>query len=188
MSPSRRTSYTGTSPRKRLREALVEDDTWKRYRRIVKNSWPTEFDGFEKEIMDIHKARPIRLLGGTDGRPTGKKLVIAVMADQSYRSRAVEIAMQVYRVKAHLEITKALCRKHVAANYSSDLQSWGLKSVRERDTCISSLFDQADLLLAKYEMLMELADWVIADVDAGGFATQKAVKALEVAVKREYGV
>lgn len=187
MSPSRKRS-SSSSPRARLRELLAEDETWRKYRRIVKNSWPVEFDGFEQEIMDIQKARPIRLLGGTDGRPTGKKLVIAIMADQSYRSRAVEIAMMLYRVSAHLNMVRNLCRKHITVNYSSKLASWGLRGVRERDALITSLFGTADELITKYETLMELADWVIADVDAGGFATQKATKALEIATKREYGV
>lgn len=172
--------------RSKLRALLKTDETWKRYVGIVKNSWPTEFDGYEQEIMDIQKSRPIRLMGATNGRPTGKKLVEATMADQSYRSRAVEITMNVYRVKSHLEMIRAICRKHIEANYSQDMQSWGLRGVRERDTLVASLFDKADELLTKYQTLLDLADWVIADVDAGGFALQKAVKALEMATKREY--
>lgn len=173
------------SPRVKLRNLLKEDDTWKRYRNVVRNSWPVEFDGFEQEIMDIQKARPIRVLGATNGRPTGKKLVEAVMADQAYRSRAVEITMMIYRVQSHLEMVRNLAKKHIAATYSSELTAMGLRGVRERDTLVGSLFVQADELIGRYQMLMDLADWVINDVDAGGFATQKAVKALEVATKRE---
>jgi hypothetical protein len=180
-------SETDGNPRIKLRAALKEDDTWKRYRNIVRNSWPTEFDGYEEEIMNIQKARPIRLLGATSGSVGGKKLVEATMSDQSYRSRSVEIAMSVYRVKSHLEMSRRLTNKHVLANYGNELTRWGLKGVRERETLVGSLFDTADTLITKYQMIMDLSDWVIADVDAGGFALQKAVKALELATKREYG-
>ena len=138
--------------------------------------------------MDIQKARPIRLLGATNGKPNGRRLVEAVLADQSYRSRAVEITMTIYVVKANLATARALCIKHVNANYSQYMSDWGLRGVRERETLVHSLFVRADSLLSRYEILMDLADWVIADVDAGGFATQKAIKSLEQATKREYGV
>lgn len=173
-----------SSPRQRLLKMLAEDQTWLKYRRIAKNSWPVEFDGFEQEIVDIHKARPIRLITTTSSL-TGKTLGNAVMCDQSYRSRAVEIAMSVYRVKCHLELTRALTKKHIAANYSQYMNDWGLRGIRERETVVASLFHRADELISRYEMLMELSDWVIADVDAGGFATQKTLKAIEVATKRE---
>lgn len=175
-------------PRTRLRKLLEKDDTWGRYLNVVKSSWPKEFDGYEQEIMDIHKARPLRLLGATNGRPNGKKLVEATLADQSYRSRAVEITMQVYRVQAHLQMVRTLTRKHVEANYSQEMVGWGVRGVRERETLVASLFQRADSLLTKYQTILDLADYVIADVDAGGFALQKAVKALEQATKREYGV
>lgn len=177
-----------SSPRKRLRALLKTDEVWGKYVAIVRSSWPTEFDGFEQEIMDIQKARPIRLLGALGGRVSGKRLAEANMADASYRSRAVEITMMVTRVQSHLEMIRGMARKHIEANYSRELASWGLRGIRERDTVITSLFVKADEVLARYALIIELADWVINDVDAGGFSLNRSGKALEQATKREYGV
>lgn len=173
---------------KELKRRLKQDETWQKYRRIVQHSWDESFDTFLDEIQKMHKGRAIRILGLDSSHPSGKKLAKAAMVDQAYRSRCVEIVMTITRNKNNLKYAIDTIKKHIEANYRSDLINLGIRGVTDRKQAVASLLAIATRKLSDMDTIIEIADMVIRDIDQATWSIKHAVDSLQIATKRQYGV
>lgn len=174
-----------TNPRKLMLQKLAEDAQWKRYKRIVENAREPEFDKYLDEIRNMHKSRPVRILGLGSTTPSGKKLAKAAMVDQAYRSRCVELVVNVVVHRDALEQAISIIKKHIEGSYSDYMKSLGLRGITERRTLVNSLVSIASDLLSEMETLVRIGDIIIQDVDRASYALKHAVDSIQVALKRE---
>lgn len=173
------------SPRKYLLNILADDIKWKRFKNIVTNAIEPEFDNYIEELRSIHRARPLRGIGLSPNAPTGKKLSKAAMTDQSYRSRCVELVINVILHRDVLQEAINIIKKHIEGTYSDDMKKMGLRGITERRTLVNSLVAHASKILADMNTIITISDLITEDIDKASYATQHSVKALETAMKRE---
>lgn len=174
------------TPRKRLLTKLAEDRYWIRYRGIVSSCVTPEFDKYLEEVQAMHKSRPVRTIG-LSSVPSGKKLVRAALVDQAYRSRCVELVINVIRNRNVLEQAISIIKKHVEGEYSDYLKQIGLRGITERKSLINSLVLNATRQLAEMDTIVQICDLVITDIDKSSYALKHAVDSLQIAMKRERG-
>lgn len=171
-----------------VKDKLKRDDSWKRFKRIVATSWDETFDKYMDEIQNMHKARPIRLIGVNNAHPSGKKLAKAQMVDQAYRSRCIEISMNILRNRNNLEQAINAIKKHVESRYHKDMAQFGIRGVTERKRFVDSLVSFATKKLGDINSIVQMSDLVVGDIDQGTWAIKHTVDALQIATKREYGI
>lgn len=134
-----------------------------------------------KEIRKLHKDRPSRKLIVKDKVST-KTLRTAVLVDQSYRSRLVEIRMQCYTLATRLE---ALRDGVVFKLTLSDSVIEGVTTKTDRKDYIASYVDERMAIIYELYQVVETADLIIEDIDLAYRAMKAAMNTFEMATRPE---
>lgn len=164
-----------------LRRKLREDDTFLKYRRILKNIL-TKMDeeSFYQEIQTMHAGRSIRNLYGTT--PSSDKLNNAVAQDVRCRSRLVEMILKATRHHDMLDIVLDETRKYLAAKYSEEVSD--LRTKGERQTYFDTYLTSGITTKRHLTSMIEAANMVVKDIDQANFSTNHLTKILELVLAK----
>lgn len=134
-----------------------------------------------KEIRKLHKTRPSRKLIVKDSVST-KTLRTAVLTDQSYRSRIVEIKLQCSTLANRLE---ALRDGVVLKLTLGDSIIEGVTTKTDRRDYIASYVDERMAIIYELYQVVEVADVIIEDIDLSYRALKAALNTFEIATRPE---
>jgi hypothetical protein len=171
------TAKTAKAPKKaELRDALREDKTFAKYRRIVKMVREAlDLEALEQEVMRLHVGRESRTLDGTV--PSPDKVYAANQQDAKYRSRMAEIRVQLFKQSGALAKATKEVRLYLADEYGSYVSG---RTVAERNTYFNRYMNTAIALTEDIDNLMERIDFLIKDIDQMGFTLRRSIDVLEL--------
>ena len=165
-----------------LRRALREDDAYQKYRNILKMAVKTStFASLVEEMETLHKGRKSRHLFLRP--PSIEKTLDAAMQDSAYRSRCVEIVVIVSKTQRMLTSSVDSISNIIVAKYSHLMKE--LRTKGERDAAIASLLQPAYDKLAEIESIIEIAQYVIEDIDKTAWSYKTTVEGLKLMYDRE---
>lgn len=175
--PSKKEELGGDS----LRASLLKDDTFKKYRMIVKNlKEKMDLEELYEEVMRLHAGRTSRTLYGTTPGP--EKIQNAALQDSSYRSRFTEIRVKVGKYADTLEIALDAVRIHLSTQYADSLPA--LKTKAERMGYFDGHLKVGLEFHRRMESLCKQVDLIIKDIDQNSYTIQHCIKVIELLYSR----
>lgn len=157
---------------------LSEIESYQKLRRIVEYSNAFDTEAAAKEIEALHLGRKSRNL--VVKRLTGHKIAEVSLQDQSYRSRLVEIMMVATKQYQMLSAAYDAAVDRIGMDMNSSLLDRGLRSIGDRTTFVKSRLQFASQRLCEINLVIELAQMVIADIDAGGWSLKRTFESLQI--------
>lgn len=135
-----------------------------------------------REIRDLFKMRRFRTLS-TSSNNFDKEFIAALVQDQSYRSRMVEITAEVGRARRALQNHIDKFVEFAAVAYAQDLKVVGAAKERERflNGIVRRYVDYGEDLAN----LIEEMDYYIKDIDKAGYAAKNLVEILSIQYRRD---
>lgn len=165
-----------------LRKALREDDAYIKYRNILKMAVSNgNFADITSEIESLHKGRLSRRLHLN--KPNINTVVDSALQDASYRSRCIEIIIVVSKTQRMLQASVDAIHNHIIAKYSEHLIDIRTKS--DREAIVEHLLQPAYNKLTEIERIVEIAQYVVDDIDKAAWSLSNTIKALELMYSRE---
>lgn len=164
-----------------FRRTLKGDDTYLKYRRILKNiNEKMDLETFYTEITTLHAGRVMRNLYGTT--PGASKISDAVLQDVRCRSRLVELVLKSTRYHDILDLTLDETRKYLSTKYADEAPA--LRTKQERQSYFDVYLTKGISTLANLKSLAESANLVIKDIDQCSHATRHLIECLELVLDR----
>lgn len=161
---------------------LVDDDAFKKYKRIVKSIQERyDLEALMEEANALHSGRSSRNLKGTN--PGGQKIADAALLDGSYRSRMSQIMVNLFRQRDLLEISIQAAKAHIVKNYSDVIPAYRTKA--ERSTFLDTYVAKGVTMLSNIESVIKCLELLIKDIDQMSFTLRLSYQCVElVADKR----
>lgn len=168
-----------------LRSLLKKDDTYKRYRAILKTVKESfDIEKHLKEAGYLHRKRKSRLL--FEARVSPQKLQEAILIDMSSRSRMVEIRVMLLNEQELLSTAISLGKKHVRATYSDELKEYG--STKEAQVLVAErFFASGATVLSEIDKAISILDLFVKDIDQAGFGLRNVTETLKMVLERREG-
>lgn len=160
-----------------LKAALLKDDAFKKYRRMVKSiSEKLDIEALSEEADNLHEGRPSRNLKGTN--PGGQKISDAALHDGSNRSRLARIYTKLLAKRDLLDIAVAAAKMHVLRNYRDYLDLSEYRTKQERSEVVNVYVSRGLTLIANINSLLSRLDVYIKDIDQMHFQLKLSYNAL----------
>lgn len=161
----------------RLKQYLLEDDTYKKYRNIIKSiKDKIDIEDTDAEVNRLHSGRISRTLYGTT--PGGDQIMKAALQDSSHRSRLAEIKVRIIKQADLLDITLDATRIYLSRQFADEMPD--IRTKAERISYFDHYLNAGVVLLAKLKSLMDRIDVILKDVDQTGFSLKHCVDILEL--------
>jgi len=160
-----------------LKQSLLRDDTYKKYRNIVKTiKDKIDIEDIDSEIDRLHNGRLSRTLYGTT--PGGNDIMKAALQDASHRSRMAQIRVRVTKQADLLDITLDATRIYLARHYAEEIAD--IRTKGERDGYFNTYLAAGVTLYAKLRSLLDRIDTYLKDIDQTGFSLKHCIDILEL--------
>ncbi len=158
-------------------EDLKDTDDYLRYRRIIKRlAEETDLIKTAEEIGRLHSGRKSRSLFGSE--LSADKIIEANLQDTSYRSRLVEIRIDLAKILSLATTTLDTVKSKVYQTYTEDLKVFKTKG--ERMSYVESFLTLGTMFTKRVEDLSDQLDLVIKDIDQTSFTYKNAIQILEI--------
>lgn len=164
-----------------ITDSIRESEYFKRYRKIYKRLHENvDLEKIEREISTLHSGRISRSLVGTSPGPD--KIIEANLQDSSYRSRLVELRVEISRSIVLMETTIDSLKLKLSSEHSESLRH--LRTKGERLSFIDSFLVSGLMFIQKMESLQDNLDVVIKDIDQTAYTYKNAIQVLELVYSR----
>lgn len=166
-----------------LKRKLRKDDRWIKFETIIERAYPVKFRNYLQEIKTIHQGRSVRNLSR---KTSANTLLDANGQDQSYRSRCVEILIEVKQNYSLVDAMTLGIKRYILSTFSEVLNEHSTKGAKEQ--AVDTLLDPAYDKLTKLESLEEIANLVLKDIDQASYALQRHTTLYLETIKPEKGL
>jgi hypothetical protein len=164
-----------------IAEEIRENEYYVRYRKIHKRlSEDIDLNKIDKELTTLHSGRMSRSLFGSSPGPD--KIIEANLQDSSYRSRLVELRVELSKSITLMETTIDSLKIRMSTDYSDNLS--GLKTKGERVSFIESFLVSGITSIEKMTGCAERIELVIKDIDQTAYTYKNAIQVLELVYSR----
>lgn len=164
---------------------LSKDPRVKAFKQRLENGdFSVDTSSFIAELDRMHATRKVRLLKTKDVIHNAQtKIVSALVQNQAYRSRCVEIKMICFRTQQNLEQHYGSLFDYLKVQYKSDLGVY--RTVSERDSAISTLLGDSTYITNQLDVVVQICDLIIADIDQATWSLKNMTDVLKIAVTPE---
>lgn len=121
-------------------------------------------------ILDLHKMRDVRALGGFHKLTVDQMVEIAHKESACRSNIAGNIALAIYH-KIRIDTLAKKAKTLIAAGDANWLND-NIKTVGERNVLVNALLVDADVRSGELQALVEVGDRIIADIDKSGYTTK----------------
>lgn len=193
---TRRTSRSGKRVSRSLRienlsdliKVIEEDKTTRRFNSnidlLIK---PLNLEKISLELEKLHSERDLRTLRQIQiMRKQQESVIKATLQNQAFRSRAIELKMQIMRSKNNLDELVDNFYRYLLTKWGSKVKDLGLKTIGERDSFLKQFYSDAERWQRNVNSTLEIIDVLVDDLDQAGWAIMRIVKALELANKERF--
>ena len=165
----------------RLKKLLKIDNEYKTFRLIVdKCGLLADFDNLTKEMEVMHKARHSRNLATKT--PSVDKLIKAAAQASAYRSRVVEIMVNVQKAQRTLSSAIERMEAHILTNYKMHITG---RSINDRKLEVKNVLDKAYSKLSDFDRIVDMCKEFIADIESFGWMARLQMQGLDLIYTRE---
>lgn len=164
-----------------LKETIRDDPIVSKYIKKIK-SIKSKDEVWLQELESLHARRGIRALNSNQLLHSAAKISIDSNIDnQAVRSRCVEIKIAALKQLLVLNETIDYLKKYISSKYSKKLQAQGNMTERKNyiEFIISPLIKQEE----RIKVVTKIADEIIGDADAAGFALMRINESLNMKSK-----
>lgn len=166
---------------------IAQSNQWvkKALARIGTGAYAIETQELITELHELHEKRVFRsyktkeVLGAAQA-----KLVRASIQEASFRSRAVAIKMECFKVSELLQTDLDATTRYLGTKYA-DLLAQEFRSVDDRKAAIKHVLEGLHQLARGLKTVMDSADMLIDDIDQSGFSLQRVLGAMQLSFSRE---
>jgi len=135
------------------------------------------------EIESLHRLREVRTLKTeTVLHSFQAKFLSAVLQNQAYRSRIVEISMQCFRIDARLSEHLEALRPYLKDKYGEYLSQY--KTINDRESVINSVLEPAIRLQKKLNSVIKMAEMAIDDLDQAAWSFKNIIQTMNLGVEK----
>lgn len=170
---------------KEIRKLIRADAKWAKYTKVIEhNKTHVNFDNFISELESMHSSRKSRTLYATKEYSV-KKLIECVVQDAAYRSRCVEIMMLVNKEFRKINLATDLLRPYILARYKKEISALYTTKI-DRETFVKAMLSDSAELLSDFEKILEIAKFVIEDIDKFGWSVKHIIEGLTILYKKDH--
>ncbi len=162
-------------------DEIRENEYYKRYKKIYKRlSEDIDLEKIDKELTTLHSGRMSRSLFGSSPGPD--KIIEANLQDSSYRSRLVELRVELSKSITLMDTTIDTLKLKLSTEYSDNLA--GLKTKGERLSFVESFLVSGITFIEKMNGCAERIELVVKDIDQTAYTYKNAIQVLELVYSR----
>lgn len=159
----------------------------KRYRRLLEmkdnGMFAVDHEKAITEIQSLHSRRSMRTLTSKTLLSSFQNSAVDVsLENAAFRSRIVEIKMKFFRLGRSLERHLAKMRNYLASRYASQLKS-EFSTVEARKKALDYLLEDFNSISTDFQLVVELADFVIEDIDKAAWSIKAIIEAMALAAR-----
>lgn len=164
-----------------IKDLLKEDKVYKKYTKRL-STLKSKDEVWLHELESLHARRGIRALNSNSLLQSSLKITIDSNIDnQAVRSRCVEIKIAALKQLLLLKESIDYLKKYISSKYHSKLQDIG--NMTERRAYVELLLSPLIKQEERIKMVTKIAEEVIEDCDASGWALSRINSALEMKSK-----
>jgi len=164
---------------------VLADKKYRRHRKMLTDGvYSLDLRAFRDELESMHAVRKVRFLNLASTHDAQTMLVEAAEQNCANRSRAVEILMQIQRVNSQLDIFMEAMNDYLSSTYSPLLLS-EYRTKGERQQAVNSMLAVFVKKQREGESVKEIAELLVADIDAASWTLTRLVSILELNAKVE---
>lgn len=135
-----------------------------------------------REISSLHATRRIRSLESSDILASQQKqLIDATLQNQAFRSRAVEIKMQMLKISLTGHEHLSILINYMLATHKEELKSEAA-SITDRKSIVNNWLRSEWVLLNEVDNVVALCDLLIEDCDQAGWSLKRITDTLALNV------
>jgi hypothetical protein len=165
----------------RLKKLLKDDSEYKTFKLIVKKCGVlADFDNLTKEMETMHMSRKSRLLHLKT--PSVDKLISASGQATAFRSRIVEIMVNVQKAQRTLDSAIQRMEAHIMTKYKQNLVG---RAVNDRKLEVKNALDSAYSKLSDFDRIVDMCKEFIADIESFNWTAKLHMQGLELVYTRE---
>ncbi len=165
----------------RLEKLLRKDSEYKTFKLIVeKCGLLADFDNLTKEMETMHKSRKSRLLIAKS--PSIDKLIKASTQANAYRSRIVEIMVNVQKAQRTLSSAIERMDAHIATKYKIHLTG---KTISDKKLEIKNTLAEAYSKLSDFDRIVDMCKELVGDIESFGWTARLIMQGLDLIYTRE---
>lgn len=164
----------------KLKKALAEDDTYLRFRNIVRTI--QKRINVEKNLIEarsLHGARTVRTLKGT--APSATALYEATVREAATRARLTEIKITLYVEEQLLKASLDATISHLRTAY--DLSFVG-NTQEDRKLVVRSILRSGYKLHDELTSAINILDLIVKDIDQAGYSTRNLIDIVKIQTER----
>jgi len=167
---------------KSLKRLLRADNRFVKYKNILSHAESmAEFENYLTELENMHKARKARTL--VHKSISTQRLMKAILQDASYRSRCVEIMVQVSKAQRLLNAATDEIYNHIFVKYKAYLSQYRTKA--EKDSFVQAILSDSYSKQADFERIADVAKSIIEDIDKFSWSTKNIIEAMKLIFQKE---
>ena len=161
-----------------------EDEVWVKYCSIVERMQERNLMSYVKELETLHKSRSGRRLM-LKSKINVDDLIQVNLEDMSYRSRFVEIQIQINRLHRTLEVALDATTNHIMSNHAAQLVLHSGKTKADRAAFVETMLSAGWLLLSRMDNITSICADLIKDIDQAAWATKNLVELIKLSIHHE---
>lgn len=166
---------------KQVKGVLKRDPAFIKFKEVAEYcKTVAEFDNLVKEMENMHQARKSRALYLK--KPKLRTLMDASLQGTAFRSRCVEIMINVMKAQRTLEAAIDRIEAHIMASYKEEM---GVKSQADRKTLVKALLQKEYYRLADYNRIIEMSQALIQDLDQWQWTARHTLEGLKLLYQRD---
>lgn len=165
----------------RLKRVLKTSEDYRAYRNVVKRiKQLADFDNLASEMEHMHKQRKSREMHLK--APTVDRIIKCAAQNASYRSRVVEIMVNVQKAQRTLASAIERIDNYILSEYKQYIDG---RSVAERKAVTKNLLSSGYYQLADFDRIVEMCKTFIDDIDQNSWTLKHMLDGLQLLYTRE---
>lgn len=164
-----------------LKKILKNDSEYQKFKLIVnKCDLLADFDNLTKEMEIMHKARKSRDLATKS--PNVDKVLKAAAQASAYRSRIVEIMVNVQKAQRTLSSAIERMEAYILTKYRANIVG---RSIADRKLEIKSILNTSHKKLDDFDRIVDMCKEFVQDIESFIWVAKLHIQGLELIYMRE---
>jgi len=166
-----------------FKTAVLKDKRYKRFKEMIEQgSFALDTQKLVEELETLHSTRKMRRVKAPAFLKNAQQHIIELtLENTAYRSRSVEIMMQVFRLMQNINEHIKNMSIYLQSQYNAELKEFG--TVEARRNAVSNMMFTFTKVEGQFRLVFELAQFVVKDIDQAGYGIKAINDAMMLGVK-----
>jgi hypothetical protein len=163
-------------------DLLKADKRVKKLNKMLDNgSFALDTDMRIREMLTSHKVKKLRRLTTRHVLERfQEKVITAMLENQAFRSRVVEIYTECIIISGKLEEHLRGLKGYLKSKYSDQIKKNGYSTVADKNSLIDAVLEPAIVRQHELKQVISVAKLIQEDLDQGGWSVKNLIEAIGV--------